>query len=364
MESEHGQTIKSFSNLTDALNSLDGLETVLVTRKTGIAALEADGLMDSFKIVVAPEGEPELEDVLGLESISLNGVRRIVSLGGGSVIDFGKGMLAIADFPELRGRMANTTPSSYSIGLANSTIEHIAIPTRAGSGSEASSSAIFRMGSKKVPIFGPALVPSSIFWVPSLLDKNPQANLVGILDMLGHAVESLLSTRSNSILDMAALDVIALSIDLGVKSEFDAWDSLRLLKASYSAGVCQDLRLVSLPHALAHNFANDFPHGLMVGNFLIQFLSRLSESRLEDYEFLLNLFSNHNISFLSFLNLLDKWVKEVNSMSEVSSFEHIRFEDARKAMEDPAARLTRFSLDEDSFSRFEFQRPVRSQKIG
>jgi alcohol dehydrogenase class IV len=364
MVSDRGQIVQSFSSLSDALGSLEHIETILVTRKTGLAALKNETLTESLRIVIAPEGEPKLSDILDFEVKSLKGVTRIVSLGGGSVIDFSKGLAVLAEFPELRSKMLESSRSSYSVGSAASTIEHVVIPTRAGSGSEASSSAIFRDGSRKIPIYGPSLIPSRIFWVPSLLSPDFKSNLSGMLDMVGHAFESLLSTKADSILDVTALDTMQLAIEFGKKTELGSWDNLRLLRASAQAGLCQDVRLVSLPHALAHSFSNDLAHGLMVGNFLKQFIKGLRAADKNLFSYLEELFERQGISIPSLLEVLEEWVREANAISGVDTFEKVTLEEAQTAIEDPAARLTKTSVNEHSFGLYDFQRPVRQGRNG
>ena len=364
MVSDRGQIVQSFSSLSDALGSLEPNNTILVTRRTGLAALNNETLIESPRIVIAPEGEPKLSEILDFEAKSLKGVRRIVSLGGGSVIDFSKGLVVMAEFPELRSKVLESSRASYSVGSAESTIEHVVIPTRAGSGSEASSSAIFRDGSKKLPIYGPSLIPSRIFWVPSLLSTDIKSNLSGMLDMVGHAFESLLSTKADSILDVAALDTIQLAIEFGKKTELTSWDNLRLLRASAQAGLCQDVRLVSLPHALAHNFANNLAHGLLVGNFLKQYIKGLRDADNTLFNYQEELFKRQGISILSLLEVLEEWVREANAISGVDTFEKVTLEEAQTAIEDPASRLTKALVDEDSFGLYDFQRPVKRGRNG
>ena len=361
---DRGQVVQSFSSLAEALGSLEPIDTILVTRGTGLAALNNGTLIDSHRVVISPEGEPKLSDLLDFEAKSLKGVRRIISLGGGSVIDFSKGLAVMAEFPELRSKMLESSRTSYSVGSASSTIEHVVIPTRAGSGAEASSSAIFRHGSRKIPIYGPSLIPSRIFWVPSLLSTDIKSNLSGILDMVGHAFESLLSTRVDSILDVTALDTMQLAIEFGNKTELGSWDNLRLLRASAQAGLCQDVRLVSLPHALAHNFANDLAHGLLVGNFLTQYIKGLRAADNTLFSYLEKLFERQGMSIPLLLEVLEVWVREANVTSGVDTFEKVTLEEAQTAIEDPAARLTKTSVDELSFAHYDFQRPVKQGRNG
>lgn len=182
--------------------------------------------------------------------------------------------------------------------------------------------------------------------------------------MVGHAFESLLSTRADSILDVTALDTMQLAIEFGKKTELGSWDNLRLLRASAQAGLCQDVRLVSLPHALAHNFANDLAHGLLVGNFLTQYIRGLSEADNNLFSYLEELFERQGMSIPLLLEVLEEWVREANVTSGVDTFEKVTLEEAQTAIEDPAARLTKTSVDALSFTHYDFQRPVKQGRNG
>lgn len=349
--------ITVFESLGDALGSLNLSNTLIVTSGTGLKNLNDPA--GSIGILEVPTGEPKLADLLSLDVSNLKGIRRIVSIGGGSVIDFGKGVLAVAEFPELRSGLVGTTRPMHSIGSSRSTIEHVVIPTRAGSGSEASSSAIFLDDSRKVPIVGRALLPKSVFWVPSLLTRSFSSAIVGILDMMGHAVESLLSVQPNKEQDLAALSSVRTLMDFSEKRQLTDWDNLRLLSESFACGRCQDLRLVSVPHALAHNFSNGLPHGLLVGNFLSQFLSGLPSADQERFDYLGELFLENGLSQEKFQTILEALVSECNRELGISEFEKVEFSDARVAFSDPSSRLTSVRIGEHNFSDFNFKKPVK-----
>jgi alcohol dehydrogenase len=354
-DSEHN--IQVFDSLSDALSSLNLSNSLLVTRGTGLENLE--GEFQSLRVLKVPDGEPKLADLLSLDGVYLKGVRRIVSIGGGSVIDFGKGLLSLIDFPELRKNLSIYSKTVHSTGSSQPSIDHIAIPTRAGSGAEASSSAIFTNDLGKFPIVGKSLLPKSVLWVPSLLTRNPTNALVGILDMMGHAVESLLSTQRNKTLDLAALDVVRSLVEISAKKELTHWDNLRLLSASYSAGRCQDLRLVSLPHALAHHFSFGMPHGLLVGNFLSQFLNGLENADKEKYGYLEQLFLMSNVPLREFQISLEDLVSRCNRDFGVGQFEKFSYSEAEVAFSDPSSRLTSLRITEHNFLDFNFQKPVK-----
>jgi len=97
--------IEVFNSLQEAMQHIPEDHTVVVASKTGRDYLAKMNLPKSMRIIEASSGEPMLLDLLSVNPGDLRGVRRIVSIGGGSVIDFGKGLIVLAEFPEVSSRM-------------------------------------------------------------------------------------------------------------------------------------------------------------------------------------------------------------------------------------------------------------------
>lgn len=101
----------------------------------------------------------------------------IVSIGGGSVIDTAKGVKA----------------------LTGINVPHIAVPTTAGSGSEATKFAVYYKDGEKHSFDAPELLPENVILDSSLLySLNRTQRMTTLLDALCHSAESLLSVHADS----------------------------------------------------------------------------------------------------------------------------------------------------------------------
>jgi alcohol dehydrogenase class IV len=130
----------------------------------------------------------------------------IVSLGGGSVIDCGKAIAAVA--------VGNRPTSDYLYGRAAvppNTLPLLAIPTTAGTGSEMNCSAIVTDPKRpfKDGIRSPYLFPRCAI-VDPILTCGASRELTARtgFDVLSHAVESYVSPKAQPATDELALDAV------------------------------------------------------------------------------------------------------------------------------------------------------------
>jgi alcohol dehydrogenase class IV len=123
----------------------------------------------------------------------------VVALGGGSAIDAGKAIAALAsndgdllDYMEVIGKAQP---------LPRPGLPCIAIPTTAGTGAEVTKNAVLASPEAKVKasLRSPHLLPRLALVDPDLLDGIPNAVLaVTGLDALSHLLESFVSIRANA----------------------------------------------------------------------------------------------------------------------------------------------------------------------
>lgn len=139
----------------------------------------------------------------------------IISIGGGSVIDTAKGVKA----------------------LTGSDVSHIAVPTTAGSGSEATKFAVYYKNGKKQLFEAPGLMPASTVVDSSLLyTLDRTQRMTTLLDAFCHSAESLLSVHANS------------------ESRMYAENSIRLINEYYGRYACGE-RVVYGMIAVASHYA-------------------------------------------------------------------------------------------------------------
>ncbi|RKG87478.1 iron-containing alcohol dehydrogenase [Corallococcus sp. CA049B] len=193
----------------DLVRGLGGRKVLLVTGTNPAraepvrAGLERLGIPSaSFRV----PGEPTVELAReGTAAAVDSGCGAVVAIGGGSALDAGKAIAALAanggdplDYLEVIGRgQALTKPS----------LPFVAVPTTAGTGSEVTRNAV--LGSKeagvKASLRSPMMLPRVALVDPDLLEHAPADVLAaGGLDALSQLIEPFLSIRAQPLTDALA----------------------------------------------------------------------------------------------------------------------------------------------------------------
>jgi alcohol dehydrogenase class IV len=186
----------------------------------------------------AVPGEPTVELVLsGVERVHGERCDSVIAFGGGSALDAGKAIAALAtnpgeplDYLEVigRGRALERTPLPF-----------VAIPTTAGTGSEVTRNAVLlaRAQQVKVSLRSPLLLPKAAIVDPDLLLGAPPAVLLASgMDALSQLIEPFISARANPLTDTLAREGIKRSVR----------SLRRAVLAGTDAGMREDLALASL----------------------------------------------------------------------------------------------------------------------
>ena len=190
----------------------------------------------------------------------------IIGFGGSSAIDIAKGVgLFVAnpkyreDFPK-QGYL-NINPKKYPY--------LIAIPTTAGTGSEASCTAVFTnvQDKEKFILCSPQMMPKSVIMDSSIVASLQKTTIATSgMDLLTHCIESYLSKYANSRIKNQSLNGIRAMKD--VFMEFFANPNtdrlaVRMQEASFSAGLAKTSALTGYVHALSHAISAFYnaPHG-------------------------------------------------------------------------------------------------------
>lgn len=199
-----------------------------------------------------------------LEMLEKEGCDLIVSLGGGSCIDTAKAIAVLASnggyIGEFMGgrRIADKPP-----------IPHIAIPTTAGTGSEATDVTVITNTANdvKMMIKQPAFMPDVAIVDPLLTISSPKSVTAATgVDALSHAVEAYLSKKSHPMTDTAALSAMGLIADNLLTAyhdggNLDAREAMSL--AAMQAGMAFSNASVCLVHGMSRPIGALFhvPHG-------------------------------------------------------------------------------------------------------
>jgi alcohol dehydrogenase len=262
-----------------ALRSLPAARVAVVATERSIQSavlrrwLENAGPFEVKHVKPSWEGEPTLEALSGtVAELGNYGPDWIVAVGGGSVLDGAKLAWARYEHPLFaQDRLARP----FALPRLRTKARFVAVPTTAGTGSENSSSAVFTdlQSGHKTAVVTHDFLPDIVVLEPRLtLGLSARWTVLTALDALAHALEGRASTLANPLVDGLA-EVSAAAIIGGVSQFLSEGDGIevrrRLQIAAFHAGQVQNLRLVGLAHAIAHQLGKwHIPHAMAVGILL------------------------------------------------------------------------------------------------
>jgi len=192
----------------------------------------------------------------------------IVAVGGGSVIDAAKVIWLKYERPDVDFRRVSPL---VPLGLRKKALM-VAVPTTAGTGSEATSAAVITDGPQKMFIVHPELVPDFAVLEPSYTTgMPPQLTAYTGLDVLAHATGSYLSHWSNEFTETLALKAVELTFRYLPRavSSGDVEARFKMQIAACMAGIAFSNSACGPDHAMGHVFGRLFGvhHGAAVGLF-------------------------------------------------------------------------------------------------
>ncbi len=191
----------------------------------------------------------------------------VVAIGGGSVIDVAKAGLAMALNPGLEfGAISPFT----NLGLETSRIKLIAVPSTAGTGSDASYGIVLKdSNGGKIAVGSPEVVPYATILDPTLPAGAPRnLKTAAAADALSHAMEALVGQQatplSDALAEKAAVIIFTRLAD-ALDGDLDAMAELHL--AATMAGMAFTNAGLGLAHAIAHPLGGKLGlhHGTVVG---------------------------------------------------------------------------------------------------
>lgn len=188
----------------------------------------------------------------------------VIGLGGGSPMDTAKAVALLARRP---GEMSDYKAPLQNRGPALPTI---AIPTTAGSGSEATQFTIITdsVTKEKMLCTGPAFLPVAAI-VDYELTMSMPARLTADtgIDALTHAVEAYVSRRANPFSDglcLSAISTIGTHLHRAVADGADREARAAMMQAATQAGIAFSNSSVALVHGMSRPIGAHFhvAHGL------------------------------------------------------------------------------------------------------
>ena len=209
-------------------------------------------------------GEPD--DVMidgGVEAYKANGCDFLIAIGGGSPMDSMKAIGALITNP---GKIADYMGKE----ITNPLPPMVAIPTTAGTGSEATQFTIITdtKTSIKMLLKGTVLIPDVAIVDASFTVSSPKSvtNATG-LDALTHAVEGYTSKKASPLTDVFAIDAVKRIFEYLPRAYADGEDMEareEMILAALEAGVVINNSSVTLVHGMSRPIGANFhvPHGL------------------------------------------------------------------------------------------------------
>ena len=200
--------------------------------------------------------------------------RIIISVGGGSVIDCGKAIAALAvnhgfveDYLEGVGK---------NLPVANRPLPHIAIPTVAGTGAEMTKNAVITSTEKgyKKSMRADSMIPTIALIDPTLtLGVPPHIVASGGMDAIAQLIEPCISTRRRKETTMLALDGLRYarqSLALCYEDPNNVPAREHMCMVSMISGACLANSGLAMAHGIAAALGAlfDVPHGLACGLLL------------------------------------------------------------------------------------------------
>ena len=209
--------------------------------------------------------EPIMEYVEeGLKVFIENKCDLIISVGGGSPIDTGKGISVLVTNKESMRNFEGINK------ISSPGIPHIAIPTTAGTGSEVTAATIITDSERdvKMLIMSPHIVPRIALVDPQLTLQMPQNITASTgLDALTHAIEAYVSAKAQPITDALSLHAIKLISENLPQAWSDGTNieaRAHMMTAALEAGLAFSNASVALVHGMARPLGAYFhvPHGI------------------------------------------------------------------------------------------------------
>jgi len=263
----------------DSLDYLSTLKEDKAVLVTGGSSMRRFGFLDKAQellskadiesiIIDGVEPNPSVKTVIkGKEKMLDFEPDWIIAIGGGSALDAAKIMWAFYEHPELD---FEDIIEVGSIPELRNKAKFIAIPSTSGTASEITAFSVITDTEKKIkyPIVSPEIIPDVAIvdpQIPATMPSHITANTG--MDVMAHAVESLVSTNASDYTDpyaVRAIDLVFKYLPKAVQSGDDMEAREKMHNASTMAGMAFSNSSLGIIHSLAHKIGGELhiTHGL------------------------------------------------------------------------------------------------------
>ncbi|WP_242485228.1 iron-containing alcohol dehydrogenase [Peribacillus sp. TH27] len=270
-----------------------------------------------FEIYDEVEPNPSAQTIQqGTVYLKQQKMEAVLAVGGGSSIDTAKGIAAMATNP---GHILDYE----GVGnISNPPLPIIAIPTTAGTGSEATNSTVVtnKDTSFKLGVLSSLLFPKLAILDPALTLNLPQEITAATgMDALTHAIESYTSKSANPVSKAFAMQAIKMIGENLTRSYFvgtDMESRENMLVASLLAGAAFSQSRLGNVHAISHTFGGVFniPHGI-ANAALLPFVMRFNLPACEDQYREIAIALGRDVSGLSNAQAAEKAIETIIEMN-------------------------------------------------
>jgi alcohol dehydrogenase len=192
-----------------------------------------------------------------------------IAIGGGSVLDFTKGVASVFGMDEKPQWFSKHLREGAPLTLSFLPPEIIAIPSTSGTGSEVTMWGTIwdEKTGKKYSISHPLLYPEWAVLDPALTLTVPEDTTVSTaLDALSHAMEAIWNRNHNPVSDalgMRAIGMIPKALKAVLKNSSDMTAREDLQNASLFAGLSSSGTKTAIAHSMSYPLTSEFdvPHG-------------------------------------------------------------------------------------------------------
>jgi alcohol dehydrogenase len=255
--------------------------------------------------------------VSGLPALSAEvpDVDVIVALGGGSVLDAAKGMVALKALDGDLGPLEAHLGEGAALPSRMRPISIIAVPTTSGTGSEVTPwGTLWGDDGTKFSINDPRLYPSHAILDPALTLSMPaELTLSTALDAVSHALEAIWNRRNTLFSDGLAVRAVAMvyeSLPVALEQPNDLPARQALQTAALTAGLAMGTTQTALAHSISYPFTSRFgvAHGIAC-SFTLAEIARFNQG--EDSNRLASVATALNCAPDAVPDTLQRWLIEL-----------------------------------------------------
>ena len=225
--------------------------------------LEQNGI--AYKLYIDIKPNPTIENVQhGVDAYKACGADMMITIGGGSSMDTGKGIGIIVNNPEYYDvrSLEGVAPTKKR------TVFTIAVPTTGGTGAESTINYVITDVEKKRKFVcvDPNDIPDIAVVDPDMMSSMPKGLTASTgMDALTHAIEGYTTAGAWSLsdcLNLEAIKLIAKNLRAAVENDPDGREGMAL--AQYVTAMAYSNVGLGIAHSMAHTLGAvyDTPHGV------------------------------------------------------------------------------------------------------